>query len=199
MIRPHSENKSRSICRRTLPRLISFVSVLYEPSDHSVLKKRKEYADSHGRHPPKSRGVVGRALLAAQINKSGLSCGDADKVERGQIVAVKSRWPSRMRPSRRPRSERRKAFLVVPSSFDPAPGFPEAGMLRLREAALEAVSPARVVYLSTIGGELPVEPSDPAYNHQRGSGLLLMPDYFSAARMVHGELQLGRGSGARRE
>jgi uncharacterized protein YbjT (DUF2867 family) len=45
-------------------------------------------------------------------------------------------------------------FVMVPSSFDPAPGFPEArsigATLRL---ALEEARPERVVYLSTIGAQ----------------------------------------------
>jgi len=46
-------------------------------------------------------------------------------------------------------------FVMVPSSFDPAPGFPEAraiaGTLR---RALESARPGRVVYLSTIGAQV---------------------------------------------
>jgi NAD(P)H dehydrogenase (quinone) len=45
-------------------------------------------------------------------------------------------------------------FVMVPSNFDPAPGFPEAraaaGTLR---SALERARPERVVYLSTIGAQ----------------------------------------------
>jgi NAD(P)H dehydrogenase (quinone) len=45
-------------------------------------------------------------------------------------------------------------FVLVPSSFDPTPGFPEARTIGVTlRAALEAASPARVVYLSTIGAQ----------------------------------------------
>jgi len=42
-------------------------------------------------------------------------------------------------------------FVMVPSSFDPMPGFPEARKTAANlRAALEKARPARVVYLSTI-------------------------------------------------
>ncbi|HEY2082180.1 MAG TPA: NmrA family NAD(P)-binding protein [Verrucomicrobiae bacterium] len=45
-------------------------------------------------------------------------------------------------------------FVLVPSSFDPSPGFPEAQALgAVLRAALESAQPARVVYLSTIGAQ----------------------------------------------
>jgi NAD(P)H dehydrogenase (quinone) len=43
-------------------------------------------------------------------------------------------------------------FILPPSEFDPAPGFPEAGrVIDAVRAALERVHPAKVVCLSTIG------------------------------------------------
>jgi NAD(P)H dehydrogenase (quinone) len=45
-------------------------------------------------------------------------------------------------------------FVLVPSSFDPTPGFPEAHTIGVTlRAALEGASPARIVYLSTIGAQ----------------------------------------------
>jgi uncharacterized protein YbjT (DUF2867 family) len=45
-------------------------------------------------------------------------------------------------------------FVLVPSSFDPAPGFPEARAIGVTlRAALQSASPGRVVYLSTIGAQ----------------------------------------------
>jgi uncharacterized protein YbjT (DUF2867 family) len=45
-------------------------------------------------------------------------------------------------------------FVMVPSSFDPMPGFPEARKTAANlKAALEKARPARVVYLSTIGAQ----------------------------------------------
>jgi len=45
-------------------------------------------------------------------------------------------------------------FLLVPPIFDPAPGFPEAHAIAASlTAALSSATPARVVYLSTIGAQ----------------------------------------------
>jgi NAD(P)H dehydrogenase (quinone) len=45
-------------------------------------------------------------------------------------------------------------FVLVPPSFDPKPGFPEAQAIGAAlRSALEAVRPARVVYLSAIGAQ----------------------------------------------
>jgi NAD(P)H dehydrogenase (quinone) len=45
-------------------------------------------------------------------------------------------------------------FVLVPPSFDPAPGFPEAqAMAATLRSALEKSRPERVVYLSTIGAQ----------------------------------------------
>jgi uncharacterized protein YbjT (DUF2867 family) len=45
-------------------------------------------------------------------------------------------------------------FVMVPSSFDPAPGFPEARSIGATlRSALEEARPERVVYLSTIGAQ----------------------------------------------
>ena len=45
-------------------------------------------------------------------------------------------------------------FVMVPPSFDPAPGFPEAqAMAGTLLAAIEAARPGHVVYLSTIGAQ----------------------------------------------
>ena len=45
-------------------------------------------------------------------------------------------------------------FVLVPSNFDPEPGFPEARAIGAAlRSALDATRPARVVYLSTIGAQ----------------------------------------------
>ena len=45
-------------------------------------------------------------------------------------------------------------FVLVPSNFDPLPGFPEARAIGATlQSALTAARPARVVYLSTIGAQ----------------------------------------------
>jgi uncharacterized protein YbjT (DUF2867 family) len=46
-------------------------------------------------------------------------------------------------------------FVMVPSSFDPLPGFPEARRTAANlKASLEGARPGRVVYLSTIGAQV---------------------------------------------
>jgi uncharacterized protein YbjT (DUF2867 family) len=55
-------------------------------------------------------------------------------------------------------------FILVPPSFDPAPGFPEAHAIAASvRAALESTSPPRIVYLSTIGAQ--AEPSNLLTQH----------------------------------
>src|SRR5436190_19151893 len=45
-------------------------------------------------------------------------------------------------------------FVLVPPSFDPLPGFPEAQAIgETLRSALAKANPARVVYLSTIGAQ----------------------------------------------
>jgi uncharacterized protein YbjT (DUF2867 family) len=45
-------------------------------------------------------------------------------------------------------------FVLVPSNFDPLPGFPEARSIgETLRSALDAARPSRVVYLSTIGAQ----------------------------------------------
>jgi uncharacterized protein YbjT (DUF2867 family) len=45
-------------------------------------------------------------------------------------------------------------FVLVPSNFDPLPGFPEARSIGAAlRSALDAARPSRVVYLSTIGAQ----------------------------------------------
>src|SRR6266513_906510 len=108
-------------------------------------------------------GVVGHALLAANQQVRAV-VRDADKgrawADRGCEVAHATIEDAASLTTAFRGAE--GVFVLVPSSFDPTPGFPEARTLGVTlRAALEAASSARVVYLS-------------------------------AARMVHGELQLGR-------
>src|SRR5271156_4554328 len=45
-------------------------------------------------------------------------------------------------------------FVLVPPNFDPEPGFPEArAIASTLKSAVEAATPGKVVYLSTIGGQ----------------------------------------------
>ena len=139
-------------------------------------------------------GVVGHALLAANQQVRAV-VRDADKgrawADRGCEVALATIEDAASLTTAFRGAE--GVFVLVPSSFDPTPGFPEARTIGVTlRAALEAASPARVVYLSTIGAQAtPVQPSDPAYNHRGGSRHFAHADYFSAAGMVHGELSVG--------
>ncbi len=74
-------------------------------------------------------------------------------------------------------------FLLLPSSFDPAPGFPEVRrIVTAVRAALEAARPAKVVCLSTIGAQA----AQPSLLNQLGImeqmlAALLMPVAFLRA------------------
>ena len=145
-------------------------------------------------------GVVARTLLAARQPVRAV-VRDADKgqawADRGCEVALATIEDAASLTTAFRGAE--GVFVLVPSSFDPTPGFPEARTIGVTlRAALEArVSGASRLPLYDWGASHPVQPSDPAHNHRGGSRHFADADYLSAARLVHGELQLGRGSGAR--
>src|ERR1700720_2945514 len=100
-------------------------------------------------------GVVGRNLLAANQQVRAV-VRDADKgrawADRGCEVAQAMIGDAASLTTAFRGAE--GVFVLVPSSFDPTPGFPEARTIGVTlRAALEAASPARVVYLSTIGAQ----------------------------------------------
>src|SRR5437868_12623644 len=100
-------------------------------------------------------GVVGHALLAANQQVRAV-VRDADKgrawADRGCEVAHATIEDAASLTTAFRGAE--GVFVLVPSSFDPTPGFPEARTLGVTlRSALEAASPARVVYLSTIGAQ----------------------------------------------
>ena len=100
-------------------------------------------------------GVVGHALLAANQRVRAV-VRDADKgrawADRGCEVAQATIEDAASFATTFRGAE--GIFVLVPSSFDPTPGFPEARTIGVTlRAALEAASPARVVYLSTIGAQ----------------------------------------------
>jgi NAD(P)H dehydrogenase (quinone) len=100
-------------------------------------------------------GVVGHALLAANQQVRAV-VRDADKgrawADRGCEVAQATIEDAASLTTTFRGAE--GVFVLVPSSFDPTPGFPEARTIGVTlRAALEAASPARVVYLSTIGAQ----------------------------------------------
>src|SRR6478609_8182518 len=100
-------------------------------------------------------GVVGHALLAANQQVRAV-VRDADKgrawADRGCEVALATIEDAASLTTAFRGAE--GVFVLVPSSFDQTPGFPEARMIGVTlRAALEAASPARVVYLSTIGAQ----------------------------------------------
>src|SRR5258705_4433413 len=90
-------------------------------------------------------------------------------------------------------------FVLPPSEFDPAPGFPEAcAVINAVKTALEATRPRRVVCLSTIGAQA----TKPNLLTQRTLMEQESPwaddsSDVSTACMVHGKLRLGCSFGAR--
>ncbi len=88
-------------------------------------------------------------------------------------------------------------FVLVPPNFDPLPDFPEARAIGVAlRSALEAARPARVVYLSTIGGTgKPAQSSYPAHDHRGGDHGRANAACCASSGLVHGELQLGCSSG----
>jgi len=100
-------------------------------------------------------GVVGHALLAANQQVRAV-VRDADKgrawADRGcEVAQATIEDAASLTTAFR---GAKGVFVLVPSSFDPTPGFPEARTIGVTlRAALEAASPARVVYLSTIGAQ----------------------------------------------
>ena len=100
-------------------------------------------------------GVVGDVLLAANQQVRAV-VRDADKgrawADRGCEVAQATIEDAASLTTAFRGAE--GVFVLVPSSFDPTPGFFEARTIGVTlRAALEAASPARVVYLSTIGAQ----------------------------------------------
>src|SRR3984893_6342460 len=145
-------------------------------------------------------GVVGHALLAANQQVRAV-VRDADKgrawADRGCEVALATIEDATSLTTAFRGAE--GVFVLVPSSFDPASGLSRGPDDRCNSASRtgSGVSGASRLPLYDWGASHPVQPSDPAYNHRGGSRHFAHADYLSAARMVHGELQLGRGSGAR--
>ena len=90
-------------------------------------------------------------------------------------------------------------FVLPPSEFDPAPGFPKArAVINAVKTALEATRPRRVVCLSTIGAQA----TKPNLLTQRTLMEQESPwaddsSDVSTACMVHGKLRLGCSFGAR--
>jgi NAD(P)H dehydrogenase (quinone) len=100
-------------------------------------------------------GVVGRALLNAKQPVRAV-VRDAGKgrewADRGCEVALATIDDAASLAAAFRGAE--GAFVMVPSNFDPLPGFPEAQAIGVAlKTALEAALPKRVVYLSTIGAQ----------------------------------------------
>ena len=100
-------------------------------------------------------GVIGRALLAANKPVRAV-VRDAEKGKawetRGCEVALATIEDSSSLAKAFYGAE--AVFVLVPPSFDPKPGFPEARAIGAAlRSALEAARPPRVVYLSTIGAQ----------------------------------------------
>jgi len=100
-------------------------------------------------------GVVGRALLGARQPVRAV-VRDAGKgrewAGRGCEVALATIEDAASLTGAFRGAE--AAFVMVPSNFDPLPGFPEAQAIGVAlNSALEAARPGRVIYLSTIGAQ----------------------------------------------
>ncbi len=100
-------------------------------------------------------GVVGRTLLAAGKPVRAV-VRDAAKgrewADRGCEVALATIEDAASLMAAFRGAE--AVFVLVPPSFDPLPGFPEAQAIGAGlRAVLEAARPERVVYLSTIGAQ----------------------------------------------
>ena len=98
--------------------------------------------------------VIGRALLAAKQPVRAV-VRDAGKgqvwADRGCEIALANIADTASLTTAFRGTE--GVFVLVPPNFDPAPGFLEAHAIAAAlRTALQAARPARVVYLSTIGG-----------------------------------------------
>jgi len=100
-------------------------------------------------------GQVARTLLAANRPVRAVvrdSRNGASSTERGCEVAVADINDAQSLAAAYQGTE--AVFVMVPSSFDPAPGFPEARAIAATlRSTLETARPERVVYLSTIGAQ----------------------------------------------
>ncbi len=100
-------------------------------------------------------GVIGRALLGAKrpVRAVVRNAGKGQEwAERGCEIAFADIGDVASLTAAFQGAE--AVFVMVPSSFDPLPEFPEARAIGATlRSALEAARPARVVYLSTIGAQ----------------------------------------------
>jgi uncharacterized protein YbjT (DUF2867 family) len=100
-------------------------------------------------------GVIGRALLEAKrpVRAVVRNVGKGQEwADRGCEIALADIGDVASLTTAFQGTE--AAFVMVPSSFDPLPGFPEALAIgKTLRLALEAARPRRVVYLSTIGAQ----------------------------------------------
>ena len=100
-------------------------------------------------------GQVARTLLSANKAVRAVvrdSRNAAGWTERGCEVAVADINDAQSLAAAYQGTE--AVFVMVPSSFDPAPGFPEARAIAATlRSTLETARPERVVYLSTIGAQ----------------------------------------------
>ena len=78
----------------------------------------------------------------------GQSVGEVVKADIHDVASLASAF-----------EEAEGVFVLVPPSFDPEPGFPEARAIAATlKSALERARPGRIVYLSTIGAQASQSP-----------------------------------------
>jgi uncharacterized protein YbjT (DUF2867 family) len=83
-------------------------------------------------------------------------------------------------------------FVLLPPTFDPTQGFPEArkAIASLR-AALAAARPKKVVVLSTIGAQATAQLAQPAPDHGAGTRHVAHAGRVSSCCVVHRKRSLG--------
>lgn len=98
-------------------------------------------------------GAVARALLAAhhpvRVIVRDASKGEAWTARGAEVALAETKDTAALT---RAFSKVDGAFVMLPSNFDPSPGFPEARrLIEAIRASLSAAQPSKVVVLSTIG------------------------------------------------
>ncbi len=87
-------------------------------------------------------------------------------------------------------------FVLLPSNFDPTPGFPEAkAIITTVTTAIEAAKPPKVVCLSTIGAGNAAESAQSARFDGAVAGRPADAGVFPTTCLVHGKCVLGRRTG----
>src|ERR1035441_2276604 len=131
------------------------------------------------------RAVVRNARKGAEWAGRGCEAAVAGMDDAGALAAAFQRSGRRFRAG--------SAQLRSGAGLPGGTGYRGYVARRIREGA----SPEGCVPLDDRRTGFPIEPADAAHHHRAGAWRVIDADYFPAARVVHGELQLGRRRGAR--